>query len=145
MVAPLTLRRLRTLLLILHPSSLILLLSGCAGSGPETCTVSGTVTFNGAPVPEGNVIFAPEDGQGVEDAGAIRGGKYRLEVKPGRKKVRIHATRPTGEVDKLMGMAPRQEYIPPRYNVHTELRAEVKPGGKNEFPFALEGPAPGKP
>ena len=39
-----------------------------------------------------------------------------------------------------MGTAPRKPYIPPKYNVNTELKGEVTAGGKNEFAFALEGP-----
>ena len=120
----------------------ILLLCGCGSSGPETCTVTGTVTWNGNPLPEGNILFVPEDGKGVPDPGKIADGEFRLEVKPGKKKVEITATREIGEVDPVMGKAPRRSYIPARYNSSTELTAEVTPGTDNVFPFSLQGPEP---
>jgi len=120
----------------------VVVLAGCGASGPETCTVTGTVTFNGSPLAQGNILFTPEDGRGVPDPGKIKDGKYKLEVKPGRKKVEVHAEREVGEVDPVMGQRPRRSYIPPKYNIQTELTAEVTPDGKNDFTFKLVGPEP---
>jgi hypothetical protein len=57
-----------------------LLASGCGGSqGPPTYRVSGAVTFDGQPIPQGMIVFSPDlakqnDGtQGVAD---IKDGKY---------------------------------------------------------------------
>ncbi len=119
---------------------LTVLLSGCGPAKPETCPVSGTVTWNGQPLPDGYIQFDAEDGKGVPpDAGPIKDGKYQLPVKPGKKKVQITATREVGNKDPAMGMAPRQQYIPARYNLKTELKEVVKPGDKNEFRFDLTG------
>ena len=120
----------------------ILLLSGCGSGGPQTCTVTGTVTFNGNPLPEANILFEPESGKGVPDSGKIIDGKYKLEVKPGKKQVKITATREVGEPDPVMGARRRVSFIPAEYNSSTKLSAEVTPGGKNDFPFTLVGPEP---
>lgn len=114
-----------------------LLLAGCGPSGPETFPVSGTVTWNGQPLPEGTILFAPADEKGVPDVGQIVQGQYRLRAKPGKKKVQIFAERETGKIDPVMGAVPRESYIPARYNSQTTLTAEVTAGGKNEFTFDL--------
>ncbi len=114
---------------------------GCGG-GPETCTVTGAVTFNGQPVPEGSILFVPEDGKGVPDPGTIRDGRYTARVKPGPKRVEIRATRETGKVDPIMGAAPRESYIPACYNTETILQAEVTKGGENAFDYPLTDPPP---
>ena len=125
---------------LLCPS--VVLLAGCGSSGPETCTVTGKVTWNGSPLAQGNILFTAEDGKGVPDPGVIKEGKFRLEVKPGKKKVQIHADREVGEPDPVMGARPRRSFIPAEYNTNTKLTAEVTPGDKNEFTFGLVGPEP---
>ena len=120
----------------------VVVLAGCGSSGPETCTVTGTVTWNGSPLAQGNILFTSEDGKGLPDPGVIKEGKYRLEVKPGKKKVEIHADREVGEPDPVMGARPRRSFIPAEYNTNTKLTAKVAPDGKNDFPFKLEGPEP---
>lgn len=37
---------------------------GCGGSGPKTYDVSGKVTFQGEPIPEGVIQFSPDSSQG---------------------------------------------------------------------------------
>ena len=69
--------------------------SGCGKSGPAT--VSGTVTFNGAPVDAGTVEFIPADGKGQIAVGTIEAGKYTTEVAPGPKNVVIEAQKKLGE------------------------------------------------
>ena len=63
--------------------AMIVLPSGCGSSAKDTCAVSGTVTWNGKPLPEGTILFVSEDGTGVPDPGKIEEGKFRLQVKPG--------------------------------------------------------------
>jgi hypothetical protein len=117
---------------------------GCGGSGPETYPVSGTVTFDGQPVPDGDILFVPADGKGLPDPGKIENGEFSFDAKPGPKRVEIEASRQTGPVDTSMGMAPRQPYIPACYNTETTLTAEVTPDGPNEFDFPLKS-QPGQP
>jgi hypothetical protein len=99
--------------------------------------VSGTVTWNGDPLPRGNIIFAAEDGGPIEDHGKITDGEFRFRVRPGKKNVRITANRSTGKIDPVMGEAPREQYIPERYNSRTTLKVEVTPDGKNTWDFPL--------
>ena len=50
---------------------------GCGPSRPETATVTGKITFQGKPVPEGTIIFYPENGRSA--SGRIQAdGTYTL-------------------------------------------------------------------
>jgi hypothetical protein len=120
--------------------------TACGPSGPKMYPVSGTVNWNGAPLPEGDIVFMPATPGDVEDAGKIKAGKFAFEARPGSKKVKILATRGEGPVDPQMGMQPQVMYIPPKYSSGelTELKATVEEStgkdGKNVFPFDLKGP-----
>ena len=57
--------------------SLIMPLVGCGGDGPTLYPVSGSVTYKGAPVPAGSVLFTSTAGESLPDAMApIKDGKY---------------------------------------------------------------------
>jgi hypothetical protein len=65
-----------------------LLLGGCSlsESGPERYEVSGTVTYKGAPVPYGEIVFEPDSKQGNEGPAAravIENGAYLLKKDKG--------------------------------------------------------------
>ena len=63
-----------TMLVIAMP-----LLAGCGGSGPRAVNVSGTVTFNGQPVPQGKIYFDPDTAagnDGVQGFARIQEGAY---------------------------------------------------------------------
>jgi len=121
---------------------LLALTIGCGPRGPKMHAVSGTVTYNGQPLPEGDIIFAPATPGEVEDAGKVVNGKFAFQARAGDKKVKILASREEGSVDPQMGAAPRVQYIPAEYSSaeKTELTAEVSENGKNEFTFTLTGP-----
>jgi hypothetical protein len=116
----------------------ILVANGCGTSGAKTCEVSGTVTWNGQPIPRGDIIFYPEDGLETPEAAKIIGGKFHLRAKPGWKLVQIHASREVpGSLDPVMQSPVREAYIPAEYNKNTILREEIKAEGKNHFTFDL--------
>src|SRR5262249_25057892 len=122
----------------------LLLLPLAAGCGTKTVSVSGTVTWEEqgqakAPLKEGRILFEPEDGKGEQVSAESKDGKYSRRVPPGKKKVQIHATREKrgAKVDPAMGAVPREQFIPPRYNQETKLRADVTEKGPNDFPFDL--------
>jgi hypothetical protein len=115
----------------------LLLAAGCEKK-PQTYPISGTVTFNGQPVAEGNIRLVPKDGSILEEAGEIRVGKFSFQSRPGPKRVEIFATREIPPPQPGMFGA-REDYIPRRYNAESELTANVVPDGANVFSFPLQG------
>jgi hypothetical protein len=102
------------------------ILCGCGGPGkdvPKLGTVTGVVTLDGEPLENAMVQFVPDHARmsgGKTDAQ----GKYELNFNErlkgaaiGKHKVRITVGSP---------MEPQK--IPAKYNVQTELTAEVKEG-----------------
>jgi hypothetical protein len=115
--------------------ALLLTILGC-GAGDGKVPVSGVVTFDGSPMPDGYVTFTPEGG-GTPEAAPIAAGKFELAVKPGSHLVEVEASRFVGEKNPIMGLQPREQYVPARYNSETTLRSEVTPDGENVFTFDL--------
>ena len=61
------------------PLGALLLLGACSGQGTDRFDVSGTVTFNGQPVPAGQVVFSPDlskGNDGPQGYAEIHGGRY---------------------------------------------------------------------
>ena len=114
---------------------------GCTGGGPATYPATGTATFDGRPIPEGDIVFVSVDQSTPPAAGKIQQGAFRVDVPAGAKKVEIRASRmeklPEGQAGAMGETEMMVDYIPARYNSQTELTAEVKPGEKNEFSFTL--------
>ena len=115
-------------------------LSGCGPGGPKTVPVSGSVTFAGQPVADGEIAFRSADGATASWAGRIVAGRYEIRSTVGPKRVEIIAVRPKpGAKPKASGEGVINEmYIPDRYNLESELRAEVTTAGPNEFDFTLK-------
>ncbi|WP_439625893.1 hypothetical protein [Gemmata sp.] len=111
--------------------------SGC--SGEKGGEVSGKVTYNDAPVEEGEIVFEAIDGNGSPAAGAITSGYYTVATTPGPKRVRISALKASGKVDPVMGTAPKEPMIPKEYNSESKLTAEVKSGKHQGVNFDLKG------
>jgi len=126
----------------LSPFLIVCLLSilsiGCSGDGKYP--VSGTVTWDGEPIPadhNGHVTFMPVDASLTPDSGPIGAdGTFNFRASPGEKKVEIMISRPKGEVIEAMGMSAQEQYIPRRYNEDTELRATIQKA-KNPLTFDL--------
>lgn len=119
--------------------AMLLTLAGCGSSG--LYWVEGNVTWEGAPVEKGNLILKSLDPAVSDDAGEIINGKYKFEAKPGKKSVRIHASREAAEIDPVMGAKPQIPYIPPAYSgEESKLQMEVTPQGPNKFDFNLPVP-----
>ena len=116
----------------------ILFAFGCGAGSPAMCRVSGSVTFDGTPVENGEIIFVPLDKGFAPDAGKIDNGTYDVLVKAGNKRVEIRASRPVvGKKPNPMGPV-YQDYIPDKYNARTTLQADVKPEGANRFDYELK-------
>ena len=123
----------------------IVTLAGCGGidDAPQTVTVTGTVTFDGKPLPTGEIIFRPTDGNGRADAAAITDGEYSLECTLGSRVVTITALREVPgvvaqELETGEAGGEVEQYIPEAYNDRTTLTADVTESGDNTFDFPLE-------
>lgn len=115
----------------------------------ERVPVSGTVTFDGESVEDGQVAFEPLTG-GRMEFGIISEGKYSIPKEfglvPGEYLVRITAGRPTGELatpdafsrevesSSLMIYEP---FIPAKYNSASKLKVEIEPVEHMQQDFAL--------
>lgn len=120
-----------------------LLACGCGGdAGPKGVPVSGTVTLNGKPLPEGEVMFEPADGKGAPEQALVKDGTFSGTVVPGAKKVRITSWREgSGRKDAAMGgAAPKEQFIPKRYNTDSTLTVTVEAGKPQLPPFELKEP-----
>ena len=123
---------------------------GCGSSDPlNRQAVSGTVTLDGQPLDQGTIELVPVGAEhGVVSGGLITNGSFQVPadkgLPPGNYTVRISSA----EVSASTGPAqpagadldntePAKERVPAKYNVQSELTAEVKSGGPNTFTFDL--------
>jgi len=113
----------------------VLLAAGCSRS--EFVTVTGVVTWNGAPLTDGEVIFIAEDKRIPPAAGKLTDGTFEFLSKPGKMRVEIQAVRKTGKLHPIHGFELTELFIPTRYNSETALTAEVAADGDNHFTFNL--------
>ena len=115
------------------------ILVGCGHSGPEKVVVQGQVTYQGQPVPNGDVMFYPIEGTtGPASGASIKDGQYvadgRGGVPLGKHRVEIRAYRsgsigPAGSAndDDWRGRrgGQRQQYLPARFNTDSKLTVTV--------------------
>lgn len=116
-----------------------MLVVGCSGSGPQT--VDGQVSFQGAPVATGDIVFVGADGR-EKYVAKIAEGSYTVSLPQGSYKVEITAVRPVpGKTE--MGMHGEaipvtEQYLPPRFNDSTSLSLEVAAGQSPDADFQLQ-------
>jgi hypothetical protein len=116
------------------------LIVGCSDDGLSD--VSGTVTYDGKPVEDGQIKFAPADGQGPTAGDVIKDGKYHARKVPvGTAKVTISGAKVIGQkkvynTAESPVMPVTAELLPAKYNDKSELTFEVK-RGKNEKNWEL--------
>ena len=119
---------------------------GCGRSGGRT-PLEGTVTFDGAPLPEGTIEFQPIQGTGGPSTGGpIVEGEFRIDpgdgVKPGKFRVSITAQRSSGKTQVIVYTGEEveipEQYLPAKYNQRSELEVEVKAQGNEPFVFDLK-------
>jgi hypothetical protein len=113
------------------------ILPGChSDHGPERVVVFGKVTFNGNPIADGAVLFAPTTALPTA-AGKIIDGRYKVDalggVPIGTHRVQFEAFR----TDTLPGKDPhhvrfgdtvRLQYLPEKYNTNSQLEIAIPPG-----------------
>jgi hypothetical protein len=113
--------------------------------------ISGTVNFDGQPLPKGTIQFRPaSQAEATGSVGMINEGRFEIPRNegpvPGKYKVQIDAredsasTLAPGELPGSFNIPKKKVagLIPSRYNVRTELTQEVKSGGPNTFTFDLK-------
>ena len=113
--------------------------------------VTGSVTFAGQPVEEGQIIFEPEAPGAPLATGVIKAGKYEIEPKygpaAGPYRVRIEGYRKK----KVANMPPHpyaadsaepgvvsEPFLPAEYNARTTLRVEIGADEENIHDFNLK-------
>lgn len=105
--------------------------TGCNRS-PHEMPISGEVTLDNVPIPEGSIHFTPIDGETTTQAAMIKEGKFQTHLQGTTYRVAITASRISKNPRKVINPEPGdddpivQELIPPRYNVRSELKLEVK-------------------
>jgi hypothetical protein len=123
-------------------AAMIALGAGCGKDvGPPRTVVSGSVAYGGKPVADGVIRFIPLPTSPVPTTGArIISGEYRADshggVPVGTYKVCIEAyckpRAPASSGNRTPGplAEPREQYLPKRYNVDTQLELTVESGGQ---------------
>jgi hypothetical protein len=112
------------------------LCTACAPTGPKTITIRGMVTLDGAPLPEGQVVFIPTDPSLGAAGGAIADGVFTVTTFKGPHKVQVNA-------EKQLAVPPGAppgagitfvSIIPNRYNEKTTLTFDVQsPNNRPDF------------
>jgi hypothetical protein len=121
-----------------------LIVTGCGQS--DTISVTGTVTLNGKPADQAEVMFTPAEGRmasGVTDSS----GRFELSTNspgdgavPGDHKVTVVEYYPPGKPPP-MTPGPLPSRFPAKYgdSSQTPFSAKVQRGQKNDFKFDMEG------
>jgi hypothetical protein len=110
--------------------------------------VSGAVTFDGQPLPTGQIVFEPTSA-GRLGIAQISNSAYNMPVTQGptagKYVVRITANRPSGRKTKAGGgrdtkafVDQQEQFIPGKYNDQSELTTEVAGEGSIIRDFALK-------
>ena len=110
----------------------------CIGCGNGLVKVSGKITYNNAPVKDGQIRFLPVSGKGPSAAAIIINGQYSVEVMPGEKKVEVLGYKIIGQknIGKVIDI--KSQILPPKFNEKTELTCEIVAGNDTQN-FELSG------
>ncbi len=116
-----------------------LVLLGSCSREPKLYPVSGSISLDGQPVSDGDILFLSADGARGPDPGQIKNGKYELKTTAGSKRVQISVSkiRPGGARG-AGGEPVPEEYIPARFNLESELTADVQKAAENVANFDLK-------
>jgi hypothetical protein len=117
-----------------HLVASVILLTGLAGTGcgprDSLLTIQGTVSLDGKPLPQGQVIFTPEDKSLRAEGAAVKDGGFTIRVHKGPHRVEINAQAeelrdaPAGALPEA-GMK-ISSLIPPEYNDKSTLSFDVQ-------------------
>jgi hypothetical protein len=127
--------------------TLLAFVSGC-GPHSDRRAIGGRVTFNGAPLDEGEIRFASVGGEKMSASGThIANGQYQIAqekgLRPGTYRVEISApdnSKPavsSSAPGQPRGPATAQERIPAEFNDKSKKTVEVTADGDNHFEFDI--------
>jgi hypothetical protein len=126
------------------------LLLGCGrGSNIERVIISGTVSFQDKPVPDGMIAFVPVKAtKGPTSSAIIKGGRYKVDaiggVPLGTHRVEIQAFRPLSanrrpnRLPHLEDREPREQYLPDKFNRQSTLEVTIEAKGEPIKNFNLK-------
>jgi hypothetical protein len=99
--------------------------------------VTGTVTLDDQPMPDGTIYFKTII-EGSVDEMAIKDGKFQGLVEVGDRRVEVcrYGLGPPIKMGNAE-LPNRIETLPARYNLESELKATVQEDGSNNFTFAV--------
>ena len=113
--------------------------------------VSGSVSYGGEPVEEGQIVFEPEAPGTPMATGQIKDGKYQIEAKfgpaagPYRVRIEGYRKRKVANMpphpyagDSLEAGVVAEQYLPADYNARTTLRAEITNDDESVHNFDLQ-------
>ncbi len=120
----------------------VVALAGCGGADrdlPELGQVSGTITLDGKPLQNADIMFEPTEKGGLSSGSTNDEGRYELHYRRGVKGaavgkhiVRIECLEGAEQMGGQGGLL-----IPAKYNSESTLTAEVKPGDNPNVDFHL--------
>ena len=111
------------------------MLAGCRDAHEGKYLVTGTATWNGAPIEEGFLELRPLDGKSPE-SGKIAQGRFSFYARPGENRVSVNATKEDGRIESMN--QPRiVQYIPSKYNLESKLTCTVEPRNDNSYDLSL--------
>jgi hypothetical protein len=128
---------------------------GCGSeSGDGRREITGTVSYDGQPVEEGEIVFEPQEAGAPLATGQIKGGEYRVDAKygpaAGLYRVRIEGF----QKKKVANIPPHpyagdspgadtiaEQYLPPQYNTRSTLQVEIKDDDEGVHNFDLQANA----
>lgn len=126
--------------LALFAAMSLLAFASCGGDG--LTDVTGTVTLDGAPLAEGDIVLEAADKSAAPQGATIANGQFKLRVGPGPKIVRINASEGDGVIDPLMKTEGRRSILGPEFNTSSTLTADIKPGPNPPLTFAVKRTLP---
>jgi hypothetical protein len=123
-----------------------LVLAGCSGEGKPAVArypVSGTVSLDGSPLPEGRITFVSVS-SGHADAMAINDGRFEGKAAAGERRVEfsvVKNVKASGPPIPGMPETVPQESLPAHCNSESKHKATIVPDGVNDFTFDLKNTA----
>lgn len=124
---------------------LLVAVTGCSTHDDSRAAVKGTIKLDGEPIKQGTISFIPDE-KGPTAGTVIRNGEYAIPqevgVFVGKNKVEVRSVQETGrKVKNPYGdneIVEALETVPHRYNLQTELTANIEQGKDNVADFNLE-------